>query len=357
MINLVNALKNLCKVIPTGRHTPYNLVRLTSQHDALVLRTTNGEVQMQTMIDMVESSLGEFNIYCDAKILLALLKSTKGHISLKIIGETLYIGDAAISLLEPHAWLKQKYDFNLNPTALKSLDSDEFVSCFDKVSMACSSHEYQAMFQGVCFKTKGKNKMILVATDGYRLHISPTIKGVISDQDFIIHKNVLKLLLPMIKASKDFGIEYQNEKTILFSSNDIIANVPLMEGSFPSFERVIPSNFIADISVDKNEMVALLNRLKPIVANIAHNEVVINVTDDELTFNANGIEYQTSEVMKAKVEKCSELEVLSFNLVYLLDAIRSRTGDLVTMKIASISNITLIEEGGKGMAMVVPLSR
>lgn len=222
---------------------------------------------------------------------------------------------------------KTKASFNLISAvdfpSLPKIDGKE--SQFDKdfikeklplVLFAAAKDEARPILTGVNFLTKEEQRYV-VATDGFRLSlISETKKDFFPS--IIISAGVLTEVLRLIGDNKEIKILFSDEKKIIkLTVGDIDISSRAIEGDFPPFEKVIPTDYKTRIVLDREEFLRNI-KMVSIFARDYSNIVVFDIKKDGLylspkTKNEKGtIIYQEGEFE-------GEEQQIAFNYKFVLD--------------------------------------
>ncbi len=134
---------------------------------------------------------------------------------------------------------------------------------------------------------------------------------------------------------------------MIFKIGETILSSRLIEGSFPSWEKIIPETFIAKIVISKEDLIKGL-KLASVFARGEANVIRLKVTKSGI-----GLASETKELghQDAEVEAemtGEELEV-AFNSRYLLDAVSNCPGEKINIEFSgslSAAKISPIETVG-----------
>lgn len=191
---------------------------------------------------------------------------------------------------------------------------------------AASTDETRAILTGVLLK-RDTGGVKMVATDSYRLAVktapADVIKGDSGKDDWqvIIPARALQELNRMLDPSAE---ETQarvsaGEQQMRFEVGPYMLVSRLIEGQFPNYERVIPTESNRKIVVDREELQGAIKRAA-IVARAEASKLVFRTQEGQLTITAeSGDVGQAREELPAQVEG-EELEI-AFNAEYLADVL------------------------------------
>jgi DNA polymerase-3 subunit beta len=208
---------------------------------------------------------------------------------------------------------------------------------------------------GVLFHIFGEQKkMLLVGTDSHRLAVIET------DID-VPFTDELKLIVPRktVTELKKFLTGIDGEISFDISQNHIRFNLfekefltKLIEGSYPTYEQVIPKNNDKTAVISREEFITVLKRVsvinrdksKIVKIDINENEMEIFATDPELgeARDSMGVNFD------------GESFNVGFNSRYLLELLLSMETENVVVKFLDSQNPTLfMEEGTEAYRCVI----
>lgn len=209
----------------------------------------------------------------------------------------------------------EKNSFNIDRTLLKTM--------IKKTIHAAATEDQRPHLEGIFFeKRENENKLILVATDGKRLtKIENSIEGLEAIEPFeiIVPLKVLNELLSVLSESGDCFMSIV-EKKIYFKVADVEIASNLIEGQFPSYDKVIPEEFDHNVLVETE---TFFTALKSVSSMLDKKKVQIrlDIGEDNLTIIGKNPDYGESRD-EIKIEYNGEPKSLGFNFYFLLDALK-----------------------------------
>lgn len=214
-------------------------------------------------------------------------------------------------------------DFRISRDTLKNL--------IRRTAFACASKDDgRAIFFGVNFVVSD-NEIKAVATNTTRIAIA---KGSTFDPDkvnVIIRATDLRALQSAFSSDSIITCEF-DKKYAAFEFDGIRFVTRLIDGSFPSADKLIPPNFKTTAEVDKAELLAAVNRIQIIAAEADYRQVMFKFTDDGLELSSNShsvgraIEHIDANVSGDEIE-------IAFNYQYLVDALKTFDSKVITLSL------------------------
>lgn len=211
---------------------------------------------------------------------------------------------------------------------------------------------------------KPGGKFEVVATDGFRLAHKTFSDEKLAGINFkaLIPRKTLDELVRLInEEAEGENVELQttdNQNQVVFKIGETLLSSRLIEGNFPSWEKIIPSSFISNALINKEELIKGL-KLASVFARNEANVIKLKVSTSgiQLTSETRELGHQDAQV-EALVEG-EELEV-AFNSRYLLDAISACPGPEQKLYFSGSLSPTLVkptkEEGLEYVVMPIRIN-
>jgi len=218
-----------------------------------------------------------------------------------------------------------------------SIDSiaAELKHAIDRVEFAAASDDTRPVLTGVSFKTDGET-LTLAAADGFRLAVADVALANAPTEalDIIVPARALRELSRLMGDSDDaFVIRVNNEKTkILFGRPDFEIVAQLVQGTFPNYQQLIPSEWSTRTIIDADQF-SRSARIAAVLARDGSGIVRVQITpegDDssgKLVLSARADEIGDNQnELEAQVE--GEAAQIAFNSRYLKDVLDALSGDI-----------------------------
>lgn len=210
-------------------------------------------------------------------------------------------------------------DFPL-PPKLKGkpgkIEANLFLENLPKILFAASTDETRPVLTGVNFVVEDE-EMLLVATDGFRLSLLRLKKNE-NLPSMIVPSSFLNQILPLIKSEKEILFDYSlEEKAINFKIGEHDVYSRLIEGEYPPFERVIPTQVKTIVEVEKQDFLRNI-KLISIFARDFSNVVIFEVKNETLTLKPKSDKNNGNFTCQEAKIKGEEIKI-AFNFKFLLD--------------------------------------
>lgn len=325
---LFKSLAIVSRFVSPRAHLPILSNILISTHKrGIKIAATNLETGINCFIGAKIENEGALTL--PAKTLVELVANLPpGKLTLEVESETLVVSNnkAHVSLLGIAASefpqvpdIVQKTDFNINSTILSLLKNE--------VVYASSSDDARPTLTGVLL-TFQEDRLVAVATDGFRLSYKEVlVKTGYSDNSVIIPAKLIDEVDKII-ADKEETINItilENTKQIIFVFGNFVLTGRLIEGEFPSYQKIIPSSHVFKFITSKEELLRAV-KIIGVIAREAANVMRLKAIKGGLELNAENKQYGSEEV-KVEAETLGEEIETAFNYRYVLDFLNSVKGE------------------------------
>lgn len=229
---------------------------------------------------------------------------------------------------------------------------------------AVSKDETRPILMGVHF-VLAPDQLDVMATDLYRL-VRRTIKPAEADialqidvegeRQAIVSARCLHEIPKLLDAESEVPAELAlGENLVQFTLGNIKMISRLIEGRFPSYERVVPDNYDKVILV-RVEDLALALRRALVVAREDANRVVFHVAKDVMTLTAENPDVgRVEEEVEVEVEG-KEIEI-AFNARYVLDVLEALQSERVRFELTGAFSAAALrpEDDDSYLYVLMPL--
>jgi DNA polymerase-3 subunit beta len=167
-----------------------------------------------------------------------------------------------------------------------------------------------------------KEHMRVVATDGHRLSYASGSAGAQNEKREVIlpRKAVLELARLLAESDESVEIEvYSNQVKFRFGGVELTTKV--IDGKFPDYNRVIPSNYQKHFKVDRIALLQALQRAA-ILSNEKFRGVRWMLTGNALRISCTNNEQEEAQEELEIAYSGDPLDV-GFNITYLLDVLNN----------------------------------
>lgn len=211
-----------------------------------------------------------------------------------------------------------KEDFPLPPKIEEkeqTIKTDFLLKNLPMVLFSASYDETRPVLTGVNFLTQ--ETLIIVSTDGFRLSLVK-VKKEIDIPSVIIPADFLSEILQFVKEEKEVKFSYlKKEKMIVFSLDNTEFYSRLIEGDFPPFEKVIPTEKRTTVTIDADDFLRNI-KLISVFARDFSNIVILQMAKDGIWIKPKtDAGDENNAFQEAELE--GEEQKVAFNYKFLLD--------------------------------------
>jgi DNA polymerase-3 subunit beta len=222
----------------------------------------------------------------------------------------------------------------------------------EKTRFAISSEETRYYLMGI-FLHLVDDQMRAAATDGHRLArvTVPRPDGADGMPDVIVPRKAVAELYRLLEEL-DGTVEISLSPTkIRFGLGSAILTSKLIDGTFPDYNRVIPTGNDKLLKLDPKSFSAGVDRVSTI-ASEKTRAVKMSVDRDKITLSVTSPENGVATEEISADYGADGLEI-GFNSRYLLDILGEIDGDTVEVHLADAAAPTLLRESDKSNALYV----
>ena len=217
----------------------------------------------------------------------------------------------------------------------------------DKTQFAISTEETRYYLNGIYLHVAGAAKsqtLRAVATDGHRLAQTdlPVPSGAAGLPGIIVPRKTVNEVQRLIEDSQaEINVEISTAK-IRFTIGDVTLTSKLIDGTFPDYGRVIPAGNDKELTVDKKDFEAAVDRVST-VSSERGRAVKLSLTAGKLTLSVTNPD-SGSATEELEVEYDADPIDIGFNSRYLLDIAAQLDGEVAVLRLADPGSPTLIQD-------------
>jgi len=223
--------------------------------------------------------------------------------------------------------------------------SEDFKEAVVQVLPSVSLSESRMEITGILldFSEIEKGKIVLVATDSYRLaqKTMQLSRENINKESLNMLGNIRSVIIPknaMQELSRDLSEESEMlevviaENQIVFSFGKAVIISRLIEGNYPQYKQVIPEKFMSQAVIDIKDISSAV-KISGFFSSASNNSVKFKIGSDgkiEISSEANELGNNNSRITAKTSGK--DLEVV-YNYKYLMDGLNSVLGNEAVLDI------------------------
>ena len=231
------------------------------------------------------------------------------------------------------------------------INQEELLRGILLTSFATSKFESTSILSGVNFEINN-GKFEIGATDGSRLarFVGNLEKGSKEKQSAVIPGRALQELERLItnfKEGNDKVSFYILPGQIVFQNSDFSMSTRLISGTFPAYDKLIPSEQKNKAVFSRTELLNALERVS-ILANERTNVIKLSFgkSSKSVQLNANSPDYGNATDEVDVEYKGNDLEI-AFNYKYLTEALRNLQVEKILLELESSLSPILLRVSGE----------
>ncbi len=224
----------------------------------------------------------------------------------------------------------------------------------EQVHFAASSDESRAILTGVLLELE-EGSIRLVATDTHRLAVreEPHTLELSEAKQAIIPVKALREVNRLLQRNSEDPVKLGfSENQVRFAIDDTLIMCRLLEGSYPNWRRVIPTEFEREVTLNKEELSAAVNRVM-IVAREAGGRLRFDIKPERVQVYAH-----SQDVGEAREELVGKLTgeglEVAFKGDFLVDAMNALDTEEMVIKLnAPLAPAVITTLSGENYTYVV----
>jgi DNA polymerase III subunit beta len=221
------------------------------------------------------------------------------------------------------------------------LENAKLHRMFSKTIFAVSADELRPALMGV-FVQILPNELRMVATDGHRL-------SKIIDKSFQCKQKAINMIIPpkavqlVLKNISDEGTTRMvvDEKMLCFIFNNTTLFTRLVEGQYPDYDRVIPSDNNNLMTVNKNELMSTVKRVS-LFSNAFTHQVRFSINKGRMAVQSEDLDIGGEAREELDVQYDLEPQEIGYNAMYVLDILKQIDTEFLTFHLKSPMSAALV---------------
>ena len=235
-----------------------------------------------------------------------------------------------------------------------NIDSFAMKELIDLTNYAAATDEDRPVFTGALLEIN-ENEVTMVATDTHRM----AVKKITIDEPAttpmraIIPTKTLAEVSRLLPTDNPAMINIiWNRTQIVFNFESIYIISRLIEGTYPEYEKVIPSQFDSSAVIDRRESAGAVDRVSLLAKDISYNVIRYDWSESNVTLST-----QNTEIGMAKEDVAVEFKgtpfTISFNGRYISDILRHSTGDNIHLFLKQNGPVVIRQDNNPNYTYVV----
>lgn len=222
-----------------------------------------------------------------------------------------------------------------------TMAADTLLAGVNRCIFATADDELRPVMNGIYFDITTES-ITLVASDGHKLVRNKTFMARGDEKAaFILPKkpaNLLKNLLPKEEGDVQIGFD---DKNAMFTMENYRMVCRLIEGRYPNYNSVIPSNNPHKATVDRGSFISALRRVS-VFSSQASSLIKLSLSENQMKISAQDIDFSTSAEETLSCQYDGTNMSIGFKSSFLIDILNNIAAQEVIIELADPSRAGVI---------------
>ena len=335
---LLSALQSISKVIASKNTLPIlDSFLFNLEGDKLTITASDVETRLVTSVDVV-SPEGSGIFAIDAKRLLDPLKELPEQplvFDIDDFSMTLNVdyenGKFNLPGQRGDAYPQQK---PLKESAVSlTLESQILYNGINRAFFATADDELRPVMNGIYIDIQQEN-LIFVASDGHKLARLRNFSIRSNERaSFILPKKPANMLKSLLIKNTEKAVVTFDENNAYFKTPMFEMVCRLIEGRYPNYEAVIPTDNPNMATIDRVSFLTALKRVS-VFSSQASGLVKVELLENEMIVSAQDIDFSTSAEEKIVCQYTATPLSIGFKASYLIDILANISSGNVILQLA-----------------------
>lgn len=235
-----------------------------------------------------------------------------------------------------------------------TINKEVLLKSLPQVGFSAAVDDGRPILTGILTEIKDK-KLQLVATDGYRLAYKTV--PVEEDASFkaLVPRRTFEEVVRVLGEEQADTVQIatsDNQNQIIFTIGSTQLSSRLIEGQFPAWEKIVPVQYVATISADRQDFLKAV-KLASVFAKTDANVVSLQNTSGKLLLSSEAKELG-SQHKEIDAQTEGEGMQIAFNTKFLQDALSAiNTSQVVLQFSGGLSAAVMRSEQEEGLRYII----
>jgi DNA polymerase-3 subunit beta len=334
-------------------------VRIASSGKEMRVSGTNLEMGIDSLVSEVEVQQ-EGEAVVEAERLAAIVRESADDVLVLDSGDTTCEIRGMDSLFKVYGQDPKQYpkvpSFGEGQADL-TISLQQLQLGIEQCLFATAKESSRYAINGVLWEAKGR-KLLFVATDGRRLarcrvELQQAATGG-AERRVIVPAKTMALLQKLVPHDKDSVAVKFSENQILLSCANVVVSSNLVEGNFPKYEDIIPSDYEKKLTLPTEGALSGVRRAALLTSEESKG-IKLSLTSEALIFSGSSPEAGAAEV-RLPVEYSGEAIDIGFNPQFLTDVLRVIKTPDFELDLGQADRPGLIKSGADFLYVLMPIN-
>jgi DNA polymerase-3 subunit beta len=211
------------------------------------------------------------------------------------------------------------------------------------VAFAASTEESRPILNGVLWEMR-EDMMRMVATNGHRLaKMEIPVSGGSTSTDLIVPPKALEQIRRLFGPTDEVDVA-RSDNHLGFRSDKTLVYTRLIEGPYPNYEQVIPTDNDKAATIDRQSLASAIRRVGVVASDQTHR-VRLSFSSGTLKFSVNTPDLGEAQDEIQVVYDGEPLEI-GFNATYLLELLKYLPTDEIRFTLKAPERAATLEPVG-----------
>lgn len=235
---------------------------------------------------------------------------------------------------------------------------DNLQAGIERCLFATAKETGRYAINGVLWEIKGK-RLFLIATDGRRLarcrvNLVSAPNESVDEQKIIVPTKAMALLDKIGSRDKDMVAVKLVGNQILISCANVVISSNLVEGNFPKYEDIIPTDYDKKLTLYTEAVLSAVRRAALLTSEESRG-IKLSIGKDSLLFSSRAPETGDAQIRMTIDYKGKPIDV-GFNPQFLIEALRVMRTPEFEMELGQPDRPGLIKSGADFLYVLMPIS-
>ena len=223
---------------------------------------------------------------------------------------------------------------------------DDLKFLFDKTTFSMADNDVMHLLNGVLFSIQ-PDSMIMAATDRHRLAVCQTpVQTQLPDQTLVLPRKVALEIQKLLKDNESTAEISVDPRYFQIVLGDTTLKAKLLEGEYPDYQRVIPTNPAQSIAVDAQQLRQTVARVCVVL------QAEKKAASIRLLFQGGQLKATSTNQEGEEVEAVQDIDYqgpaveIGFNPLYLSDVLSVVTANELIFDVTDADGAILLREQG-----------
>jgi DNA polymerase-3 subunit beta len=247
-------------------------------------------------------------------------------------------------------------DFDGKPSI--EIDLSKLQLGIEQTLFAAARESTRYAINGVLWELHGK-KLMFVATDGRRLarckvDLAATPDSSFAGKRIIVPAKTMALLDKVGAGEKDKAAVKFIDNQIIISSANVVISSNLVEGNFPKYEDIIPTDYTNKITLNTEAVLSAVRRAA-LLTNEDSKGIRLAISKNAIVFSSRAPETGDAQI-DMNVEYSAEPIEIGFNPAFLIDVLRVMKTPEFELELGQQDRPGLFKSGPNFLYVVMPIN-